>query len=99
MRLLVAPRLAFARQLLLAALATVGPASLPTAGQTAGTAAHAAARSPILTRDADGRPIVRATRVDRPMTIDGRLDEDVYRLVPALTEFVQQEPVERRADL
>ena len=35
---------------------------------------------------------VRATRIATPMTIDGRLDEAVYAQVPAITEFVQQEP-------
>ena len=35
---------------------------------------------------------VRATRIATPMTIDGRLDEDVYTQLPAITEFVQQEP-------
>ena len=35
---------------------------------------------------------VRATRITSPMTIDGRLDEAVYTQVPAITEFVQQEP-------
>jgi len=55
----------------------------------------------------DGRPVpvapsviarnergvtVRATRITAPMTIDGRLDEAVYTQVPAITEFVQQEP-------
>ena len=37
---------------------------------------------------------VRATRITTPMTIDGRLDEAVYAQVPAITEFVQQEPHE-----
>ena len=55
----------------------------------------------------DGRPVpvapevvarndrgvtVRATRITTPMTIDGRLDEAVYAQVPAITEFIQQEP-------
>ncbi len=35
---------------------------------------------------------VRATRITSPMTIDGRLDEAVYSQVPAISEFVQQEP-------
>ena len=35
---------------------------------------------------------VRATRISTPMTIDGRLDEAVYTQVPAITEFLQQEP-------
>ena len=35
---------------------------------------------------------VRATRITTPMTIDGRLDEGVYSQLPAITEFIQQEP-------
>ena len=35
---------------------------------------------------------VRATRITTPMAIDGRLDEAIYTQVPAITEFVQQEP-------
>ncbi len=37
---------------------------------------------------------IRATRITAPMRIDGRLDEEVYRQVPAITEFIQQEPQE-----
>ncbi|MSO61564.1 MAG: hypothetical protein EXQ50_05660 [Acidobacteria bacterium] len=33
-----------------------------------------------------------ATRITTPMTIDGRLDQAVYAQLPAITEFVQQEP-------
>jgi hypothetical protein len=50
--------------------------------------------APLLTRDPDGRVTVRATRVSVPVTIDGRLDEEVYRSIPSITDFVQQEPVE-----
>ena len=42
---------------------------------------------------------VRATRITTPMIIDGRLDEAVYAQVPAITEFVQQEPQRWRAGL
>jgi len=45
-------------------------------------------------RDADGRVTVRAVRVDRAPTLDGRLDEALYRDVPAITGFIQQEPLE-----
>jgi hypothetical protein len=52
----------------------------------------------------DGRPVlgaqevsarnergvtVRATRIQTPMRIDGRLDEAVYSQVPAITDFIQ----------
>ena len=56
---------------------------------------------------ADGRPLpgaqeviarnergvtVRATRIDTPLRIDGKLDEAAYQQVPAITQFIQQEP-------
>ena len=55
--------------------------------------APARAQAPVLTRDASGFT-VRATRITTPMTIDGRLDEAVYAQVPAITEYIQQEPSE-----
>ena len=39
-------------------------------------------------------PTVRAHRVDQPIRIDGKLEEDVYASTPAITDFVQQEPDE-----
>ena len=36
---------------------------------------------------------VRAVRLDAPLRIDGRLDEEVYAAVPAIDGFVQQLPV------
>ena len=37
---------------------------------------------------------IRAVRLDAPLDIDGTLDERFYRDVPALTDFVQVEPIE-----
>ena len=45
-----------------------------------------------MTRAADGRPTVRAFRVDTPLRIDGQLDEEIYATIPAITDFVQQVP-------
>ena len=39
-------------------------------------------------------PTVRAHRVDQPIRIDGKLDEEIYGRTPAITDFVQQEPDE-----
>ena len=39
-------------------------------------------------------PAVRAVRASQPIRIDGRLDEEIYRITPAITDFVQQEPDE-----
>lgn len=35
---------------------------------------------------------VRAVRLDGPLTLDGRLEEPIYRAVAPLTDFIQQEP-------
>ena len=48
----------------------------------------------VIARDDRGRATVRATRLKEPMVLDGRLDDDVYRSVPPLTGFIQQEPHE-----
>jgi hypothetical protein len=39
-------------------------------------------------------PTVRAHPTAQPIRIDGRLDEEIYRTTPAITDFVQQEPDE-----
>ena len=48
----------------------------------------------VISRDAAGRATIRAVRVIEPLTIDGALDERVYQDVPAISDFVQVEPVE-----
>ena len=48
----------------------------------------------VIARDAQGRATVRAVKLATGLRLDGRLDEPVYRTVPAITDFVQQMPVE-----
>lgn len=48
----------------------------------------------MVSRDAQGRATMRAVRVDKPMLIDGQLDEAVYERVPAVGDFIQQDPLE-----
>ena len=48
----------------------------------------------VISRDAAGRATIRAVRVTEPLTIDGALDERVYQDVPALSDFIQTEPLE-----
>ena len=50
-----------------------------------------------ITRDAAGRATIRAVRVTEQLNIDGTLDERVYQDVPALSDFVQTEPIEGAA--
>ena len=48
----------------------------------------------VVNRDAEGRATVRATRLETPLQLDGRLDESVYDEVAFITDFIQQLPDE-----
>ena len=48
----------------------------------------------VVSRDAQGRATVRAVKLAEGIRLDGRLDEPVYRIVPAISDFIQQEPNE-----
>ena len=48
----------------------------------------------VMARDELGRVTVRANRLDEPLVVDGKLDEAVYSRIPAISDFVQQEPDE-----
>jgi hypothetical protein len=67
---------------------------LTAAVQPASSQEAAPSRSAIQMRDADGRVTVRATRVDAPPQVDGVLDEELYRTLPPVTGFIQQDPDE-----
>lgn len=46
----------------------------------------------VLSRDASGGYVVRATRIAEPIRVDGRFDDAPYLSVPPITELQQQEP-------
>jgi hypothetical protein len=48
----------------------------------------------VVSRDEAGRVTLRATRIAEPLVLDGKLDEEVYARVPAVSDFLQQEPNE-----
>ena len=48
----------------------------------------------VVTRDEQGRATVRAIKLNEGIQLDGQLDETLYHTVPAITDFVQQVPVE-----
>lgn len=48
----------------------------------------------VRTRDERGRIGIRAVRLERPLDIDGHLDEPIYQATPAVTDFEQQVPKE-----
>ena len=48
----------------------------------------------VIARDNKGRVTIRAVRITEPLKVDGRLEESVYRSVPSISGFIQQEPRE-----
>jgi hypothetical protein len=51
----------------------------------------------VINRDELGSATVRTMRLPSPLVIDGALDEAPYRDVPAISDFIQQEPAEGAA--
>src|SRR3954451_9705394 len=51
----------------------------------------------VVNRDSAGRATVRAIRLTAPLTVDGKLDEEVYVSTPSVSDFVQQVPSEGAA--
>ena len=47
-----------------------------------------------ISRDSQGRATIRAVRIEEPLTVDGRLEESVYRIIRSIGGFIQQEPHE-----
>jgi hypothetical protein len=45
-------------------------------------------------RDEAGNATMRAVRISRPIELDGRLNDEVYTLIPAVGDFIQQLPRE-----
>lgn len=62
--------------------------------QAAAAAPQRGAGPTLVERTANDKVTVRAVRVDRPLRIDGRLDEEVYASVDPISDFIQQEPRE-----
>ncbi len=48
----------------------------------------------VISRNDRGQATLRAVRLSEPLIVDGRLEDPVYRRVPAAKGFIQQEPVE-----
>jgi hypothetical protein len=48
----------------------------------------------VVSRDAAGRVTIRAVRLTEPLVVDGHLEDPIYSRVPAIGDFVQQEPHE-----
>ena len=48
----------------------------------------------VISRGENGRVVVRATQLKEPLRIDGKLDEEAYRAVPSIGDFIQTVPNE-----
>ena len=66
----------------------VGASASPAPAQDAFDASSGVAR------DVEGRITVQAVRLDTPLIVNGRLDDEVYKTVPPARGFTQQEPRE-----
>ena len=60
-------------------------------------AAQARAQLPVSSRDAAGNVVIRATRITTPIEVDGKLDDEVYRQVEALTDVHSVRTADGRA--
>jgi hypothetical protein len=82
-------------------------ASAQNASPSQSEAAEAAAEAPVETggppapvppavivRDEEGHATLRAVPLNSPIRIDGTLDEAVYETVPAISDFIQNDPQE-----
>jgi uncharacterized protein DUF5916 len=62
-------------------------------GSTPARAGQSPAAGDVVVRDsATGKVTIRVTRLDEPLRIDGRLDEEMYSNIPPVSDFVQMEP-------
>jgi len=73
-------------------VSAVTPGLTSLAGLIDGPAAPVAPA--VMRRDEQGRTTVRAIKLDEGIRLDGVLDEAVYSTIPAITDFIQQVPIE-----
>ncbi|HUR35768.1 MAG TPA: DUF5916 domain-containing protein [Vicinamibacterales bacterium] len=71
-----------------------GPAATPVLAQVRGAVVPPPVAPATIARDDHGQATIRATRLLRPLQLDGRLDEEVYLTTPPIDGFIQQEPSE-----
>ena len=72
------------------AVAAVVPARVPPPGVIDGPPPPLPPE--VISRDAQGRATIRAVRLSEGIRLDGNLDEEVYRIVPPITDYVQNVP-------
>ena len=79
---------------LLIAAARVGAQTSAASAADGGIQPPAPIAPAVVARDGSGHVTVRATRLTRPLDIDGRLEEEVYVETQSVSDFVQQDPHE-----
>ena len=77
-----------------AALPAAAQSAVAPAGRALLTDAPPPVAPAVVSRIPGGRASLRAIRIPGPLTVDGRLDEEWYRSIPAIDGFVQSEPRE-----
>src|SRR6476620_5559034 len=88
----------FFRILLLAWLAVIaGAAAIPAYAQVRGPVVPPPMVPATGARNYAGSATIRAVRIQSPIELDGRLDEEVYAATPQIDCFIQQEPSEGAA--
>ena len=75
-------------------LALTGAVDRPLFAQARGPVVPPPMPPATIARNDSGQATVRAIRVPRPIQLDGRLDEELYRTTPPIDGFIQQEPTE-----
>ena len=70
---------------------SAGTSAAPTTAEAPGAAVPTPPATVIRTA---GGVTIRAVRIPEPLRIDGRLEETHYSTVPAISDFIQQEPEE-----
>ena len=78
----------------LLALAASVSLSSPAPAEESDASLGAAPPTAIFARNESRHATLRATRISEPLTIDGVLEERIYKDTPAIEDFVQQEPDE-----
>ncbi|MFN7914294.1 MAG: DUF5916 domain-containing protein [Vicinamibacterales bacterium] len=81
--------------LLVVCVSALSPVVAPVSGQPVrGPVVPPPVAPATIARNDSGQATVRAVRLQKPLQIDGRLDDEVYQSTPPIDGFIQQEPTE-----
>ena len=74
------------------AAAKQAPAAAPQQQAAAPASAQTAAAAQTQQTYGPSNVTIHAVRINTPITVDGRLDEEVYANIPPITDFIQSQP-------